>query len=465
MTTSTAEHTGKNQFISAIEHAKVLVVDDNVDLLRLISIRLKPMKFELRTATSAEEALSIMSLWRADLVISDLQMPGMSGMELFEQIHAKDPLLPVIILTAHGTIPEAVEATQSGVASYLTKPFDSETLVKKIEISLISSGFSNSARGDKESSFNKEKWRNRIISKSPLMEAVMQQVETLANGKAMIAFDGEPGTGKDELARAMHSRSDRADKPLVHLACTSIPASLLEAEVFGRLGNGSGGNPARDGLLKQAEGGTLLLSDFNESPPTFRHKVLQALVANEACPIDSEVRYPVDVRAMTTTTAADDFSKNDHILWDLASELGITGLSVPPLRDRREDIPLIIQHALQEQNKGAELQFSNKAMQQMLAAEWPGNVRHLINVVKQCVRLTKTKIISDQLVSSRIGNAVFQVQPLTNAHRDFEREYLTEALKVTNGNVTKAASLAKRNRTEFHRLLKKHKIEAKSFRQ
>lgn len=451
--------------ISQTENAKVLVVDDNVDLLKLISIRLKHMRFELKTATSAEEALSILSLWRADLVISDLQMSGLSGMELFDHIHAKDPLLPVIILTAHGTIPDAVEATQAGVASYLTKPFDSEALVDQIKIALANSRFSGSSAHNDSGTQSRGHWRSRIISKSPIMEALIRQIESLAEGKGLVAIGGESGTGKDELARAMHARSDRAEKPLVHLASVSVPVERLEAEMFGIEADDQTKQSAHEGLLQQARGGTLLISDFNEMPVSFLQKVLAAILSGEACAINSHKKYSVDVRPIITADSAENHIKSNATIWDLSAELNLSSIAVPPLGDRREDIPLLIQHTLKEQNPNVDIQFSNKAMQQMLAAEWPGNVRHLVNVIRQCMRLSKTKIISETLVNTRIGNAIHKVQPLTNAHREFERAYLTETLKITNGNVTRAADLAKRNRTEFHRLLKKHKIEAKSFRQ
>jgi len=449
--------------IERTQNAKVLVVDDNVDLLKLISIRLKPMKFELKTATSAEEALSLTSIWSPDLVVTDLQMQGMSGLELFENLHAKNPLIPVIILTAHGTIPEAVEATQSGVASYLTKPFDSDTLLTQIQLALIGSGF---APGNLTATVDSDSWRNKIISKSPLMSALLDQVAQLAATNTLVIIEGEPGTCKDELARAMHAKSHRANGPLTHLSCTSLSPELLEVEMFGRIGNGTAENPERLGLFRQADGGTLMFSDFNEATQDFVQRALIALDKGAAQPVDSLVEYSFDVRAITTTDFVGRYGRGrtSDKLWALGTKLGLIVLTVPSLKERPEDIPHITSHVL-AQEEDRSIQFSNKAMQALLAADWPGNVRQLMNLVKQCVRLTNTKIVSDTLVLSRLSNPALQIQPLSNAHRNFERDYLTEVLKITNGNVTKAANLAKRNRTEFHRLLNKHKIEAKSFRQ
>lgn len=447
------------------ENARVLIVDDNVDLLKLMSIRLKPLKLQIKTVTSAEQALSTIAVWPPDLVITDLQMPGMSGMELFDELHQHHPILPVIILTAHGTIPEAVEATQSGVASFLTKPFDSESLIKHMEVALHSSGFSASKSSEPNIASIDNQWRSRIITKSPTMENLLGQIEQLAASDCVIGFEGEPGTGKVELARAMHALSPRGDKQLAYFSCTSLPEDLIESEVFGVDADPVAGRSERVGLLRQAQGSSLIVADFNEAPPAFIRRLLNALVEKRATPVNSSQHYPIDVRAFTTNGALGGDDQDVQELRDFRDKLELTLLSVPPLSDHREDIPLIANHCLKTEFADLDLQISNRAMQALLSAEWPGNIRQLLSVVKQCARLSTTKMISDALVNSRLDSPIYRIRPLTNAHRAFERDYLTELLKVTNGNVTQAAALAKRNRTEIHRLLKKHKIEAKSFRQ
>lgn len=446
-------------------NARVLLVDDNVDLLRLMTLRLKPLNLQIQAVTSAEEALSKISVWPPDLVITDLQMPGMSGMELFDQLHQNHPMMPVIILTAHGTIPEAVDATQSGVASYLTKPFDSEALVKHMQIALQSSGFKPQQASMGGAAGVDHRWRSKIITKSPVMEDLLAQIEQLADSDCVVGFEGEPGSGKVELASALHTLSPRGDKKLAYFSCTSLPGDLLENEVFGIAAGPGSGRQSRLGLLRQAEGSSILIADFDEAPPSFVRRLMSALLENKATPVNSDSYYPIDVRALTTTAALGGYRQGVQELWEFGDRLDLTLLTVPPLRDHREDIPLIANYCLKNEFADLDLQFSNKAMHALLAAEWPGNVRQLLNVVKQCARLSKTKIITDALVNSRLDSPIYRIQPLTSAHRNFERDYLTELLKVTNGNVTQAAGLAKRNRTEIHRLLKKHKIEAKSFRQ
>lgn len=455
----------KNKSHISISNAKVLIVDDNTDLLKLITIRLRPLELDIKTATSAEEALSVSAIWSPDLVITDLQMRGMTGMELFKYLHAENPMLPVIILTAHGTIPDAVEAAQSGVASFLTKPFDSDELVDHIQSALTNSGFRVLSAESTEVLVQDESWRSRIVTKSPLVESLLSTIEKLADSASVMLLKGEPGSGKEALAYASHRRSQRRDGPFVHFSCTSQTKDLIEVGLFGQCENKANNESRIVGKLREANGGTLLVTDFNEAPPNVLKKLMQALSNNVATPVNSEQSYKINLSGIISSSTQEGDEQNQQEVWGLIDQIDLAVLSVPPLREHREDIPLIANYYLQKDFADQDLQFSNKAMRVLLKQAWPGNVRQLINVVRQCARLTNTKIISESLVSSRTDSQLFKLKPLTNAHRDFERNYLTELLKVTNGNVTLAASLAKRNRTEIHRLLSKHRIVAKSFRQ
>lgn len=454
--------------IKLTEHAKVLIVDDNPDLIRLMGLRLKPMNFELKSAESAEEALSVLATWSPNLVITDLQMPGMSGMELFQKIHSKDPLVPVIILTAHGTIPDAVEATQSGVTSFLTKPFDSKRLLEEVRDALLNSGYikkPSTVLDNQPPLATTNTWREKIISKSPIIDNLIHQLDRLSSSDSLLLFTGEAGSGKSLFARAAHNRSERRNGPYVHISSKSLPERLLDIELYGQVGSGTLKSPERLGLFREAEGGTLVLNDFESATPDFLHKLLNALITKKIRPIDSDVAFSIDVRPMTTTLGTGGYSQNQKLAWELGGQLDITSFKIPPLRERREDIPIIANNTLAQLPNKQELQFSNKAMQILLSEEWPGNIRQLTNTVRQCARLCNTKVISESLLNSRLKKSSFKVQTLSSAHLDFERNYLIEILKATNGNVTKASQLAERNRTEFHRLLKKHKMEASSFRQ
>lgn len=453
--------------INSTENARVLIVDDNLDLIRLMRLRLKPMNFELKSAESAEEALSILATWTPNLVITDLQMPGISGIELFYKIHSENPLLPVIILTAHGTIPDAVEATQSGVTSFLTKPFESKTLLNEVTSALINSGYINqsSSTVDSPALLTCDIWRQKIVSKSPIIDSLIHQLDKLSCSESLLLFTGEAGSGKSLFARAAHNRSDRRNGPYLHISSKSLPERLLDIELFGQIGSGTIAKPEKLGLFRAAQGGTLVLNDFESATPDFLHKLLNALITKTIRPVDTDETVDIDVRPITTTLGTGGYSQNQRLAWELAGQLDVTSFKIPPLRERREDIPMIANKALEQFNDKQELQFSNKAMQVLLREEWPGNIRQLSNTVRQCARLCNTKVISESLLNSRLKKSSFKVQTLSSAHLDFERNYLIEILKATNGNVTKASELAERNRTEFHRLLKKHKMEASSFRQ
>ncbi len=451
---------------SLTDGAKVLIVDDNIDLLRLISLRLKSVSFETKTAESAAHALAIMDAWIPDLVITDLQMPGIDGMQFFTQVHAQYPLLPVIMITAHGTIPDAVAATQDGVASFLKKPFDGDELVDEVFRILREFGFvsKQKAVNAQESSNRSTVSFNNIASKSPKMAALMQELERLAPTEAVILLEGENGCGKDELARTMHNLSERANESLVHISGAALPHDLFALEMFGKIGNGTIDEPEFQGAFRKSFNGTLILSDFNEASKETVVRFLHALVRKKAKPIDSDQEYEINSRMICTTSVIGRYGKFNSRAADFWEKLEITKLTVPALRERREDIHQIATQCLRSIDGAENLSFANKAIHLMLTAEWPGNVRELVSVVRQCARLCRTKVISESLLNSRLSNPMFQITPLSAAHRDFERNYLTQLLKVTNGNVTKASEMAKRNRTEFHRLLNKHKIEAKSFR-
>ena len=452
-----------NKQIKQTENAKVLIVDDNQDLIRLMEMRLKPMKFQLRSANSAEQALSILTTWTPNLVITDLQMPGMSGMDLFTKLHAEDPLLPIIILTAHGTIPDAVEATQCGVTSFLTKPFDSKVLLREVNSALINSGFQQRDSNAKPRAIT-EAWRSQIVSKSPVVETLLNQIDRLAETDNLLLFRGAAGTGKSLLTRAAHDRSHRKEGPYVYISCKSLPQKLLELEVFGRIGAGTIEAPEHLGLLRKAKDGTFVLNDFESATPAFLQKLLYALIDQKVRPVDAQSSIDIDVRAMATTLSSDGYLLNDKLAWELSEQLGVTAFKVPAINERREDIPLIANATIEMMEDKVDLQFSNKAMEALTTANWQGNVRQLSNTVRQIARLSTNKIISESLVKSRLNKSTYEIQPLSSAHLDFERKYLTDTLKATNGNVTKASLIAERNRTEFHRLLKKHKIEACLFR-
>jgi len=276
-------------------NAKVLVVDDDADLLKLISIRLSVNNFDVATAESGEEALSILPEIKPNLIITDLKMGGMSGFELFKQIRATHPTLPVIILTAHGTIPDAVDATLSGVSNFLSKPFDSAALIESVESALSTSGFKSQDATTKQ-------WHSSIISQSPIIEELLKKVEKIAPTEASVLIQSESGTGKELLAQAIHLASDRAKHQFVAVNCAAIPESLLESELFGHVkGSFTGASSDYLGLFREADKGTIFLDEIGDMPMNFQSKLLRVLQEKMVRPVGSTKSYPIDARVLSAT--------------------------------------------------------------------------------------------------------------------------------------------------------------------
>ncbi len=441
----------------------ILVVDDDPDLLRLMQIRLTAAGYTVSTAESGERALVQASVARPQLVVTDLRMGRMDGMTLFEALRADHPTMPVIILTAHGTIPDAVAAVQRGVFGYLTKPFDPKALLTEVERALAMAGGVHAA-GDAGG-----EWRRDIITRNPAMEDVLAKARMVAESDASVFIQGDSGTGKELIACAIHKASPRRDSAFVAINCGAIPEPLLESELFGHV-KGAFTGAVRDnkGLFQTANRGTLFLDEIGDMPVSLQVKLLRVLQEKKVRAVGSTEAHDVDVRVISAThrnleaeMAAGNFRE------DLYYRLNVVALALPPLAERREDIPLLASHFLSllaEKYKKTVNGFAPDALELMVAAPWPGNVRQLYNVVEQSVALATTPIIPVSLAQQAIQNQQAEFASFEDARRRFEREYLTQLLKITEGNVTQAARLAKRNRTEFYKLLGRHQLDPKLFK-
>ncbi|MGB9428795.1 MAG: sigma 54-interacting transcriptional regulator [Gammaproteobacteria bacterium] len=448
-----------------LKQGRILVADDDPSLLRLLTIRLTTAGHEVRTVDSGEQALVQLPLFHPQVVITDLRMGGMDGMTLFNTIRLRDQTLPVIILTAHGTIPDAVDATHSGVFAYLTKPYDSKILLKWVNDALRISA-NPYVPDDKETT---SPWRAGIITRSLLVEDLLRQARLVSAGDAAILIQGESGTGKELLARAIHKAGPRADKPFVAVNCAAIPETLFESELFGySKGAFTGATADRHGLFQAANGGTLFLDEIGDMPLGFQVKLLRALQEKEIRPVGSNHPVAVDVRIISATHRdLEQRVTEREFREDLYYRLAVVPLTMPPLATRREDIPLLVTHFLDLAGKSSAKHikgFSPQAMQLLLSAPWPGNVRQLQNVVEQTVALATTPLISETLVQNALRDKTGQVTSFAQAREHFERQYLVQLLQITEGNVSQAAHLAKRNRTEFYKLLHRYKLDPVSFR-
>jgi two-component system, NtrC family, response regulator GlrR len=446
---------------------KILLVDDDESLLKLLSIRLKNLGYDIQVAEDAHHALSRLAVFQPHLVITDLRMGEMDGLALFDRIHQQYPSLPVILLTAHGTIAGAVDATRKGIFSYLTKPFDSQQLLREIEQALQQSHTFSTQQEDSED----HAWRNDIITQSQAMEELIKQALRLAKSDVSILIQGASGTGKEVLAQAIHKASQRSVHPFIAINCAAIHDNLLESELFGhKKGAFTGADSNHTGMIESANRGSLFLDEIGDMPLDFQAKLLRALEEKSIRPVGSNQTVDVDVRIISATHVnLDQAVENKTFREDLYYRLNVVVLEIPSLAERREDIALLAKHflhkTLQATNDCVARSFSPEALQHMMSAPWPGNIRQLLNVVEQVAVLSNTPVISEQLVIRALRGKTAVLPPLSEAQQEFEQKYLISLLQMTEGNVTRAARLAKRNRTDFYKLLNKHHLEASAFRQ
>ncbi|CUU24925.1 two-component system response regulator GlrR [Duffyella gerundensis] len=439
--------------------ARLLLVDDDPGLLTLLGMRLTSEGFQVTTAASGPEALRQLDKEKVELVISDLRMDEMDGLTLFSEIQKRFPGLPVIILTAHGSIPEAVAATQSGIFSFLTKPVDRDALYKAIDQALAQSV-----------PVSDDRWREAIVTRSPQMLRLLEQAQMVAQSDVSVLINGQSGTGKEILAQAIHAASPRAGNAFIAINCGALPEQLLESELFGHAkGAFTGAISAREGLFQAAEGGTLFLDEIGDMPQALQVKLLRVLQERKVRPLGSNRDLDINVRILSATHR--DLPKameKKEFREDLYYRLNVVSLRLPALHERAEDIPLLANHLLRqsaERHKPFVRSFSTDAMKRLIGANWPGNVRQLVNVIEQCVALTSSPVISEALVEQALAGENSALPTFADARNQFELNYLRKLLQMTKGNVTNAARLAGRNRTEFYKLLARHALDAADFKE
>jgi two-component system response regulator GlrR len=438
---------------------KILLVDDDPGLLRLLSIRLRAEDYEVEAVESAHKALGVLHRFRPDLVITDLRMDKMDGIGLLKELQTRSPGLRVVIITAHGTIPDAVVATQSGAFGFLTKPIDKDELKEMVERAMKVSG---SADID-------EDWAAEIITRNQTLKERLAQAKMVAATDARVLITGESGTGKELLARAIHRASPRKDKPFVAINCSAMAENLLESELFGHeKGAFTGATKSHKGLFQAADGGTLLLDEIGDMPMRLQVKLLRVLQEHQVRPVGSTDAVQVDVRVISATHRdLQEMMRQGRFREDLYYRLNVVNIDIPVLDERREDIPLLVSHFLQQiaAEAGHERKvYAPEAVELLVTAEWPGNIRQLYNVVRQNVALSRSPVISGELVQSSLGEHAGKLASFSDARDEFTRNYLSQILQITMGNVSQAARLAKRNRTDFYKLLARHDLNPDTFK-
>jgi len=438
---------------------KILLVDDDPGLLRLLSIRLRAEGYEVEAVESAHKALGALRQFSPDLVITDLRMDKMDGIGLLKELQTKSPGLRVIIITAHGTIPDAVTATQHGAFGFLTKPIDKDELMTLVDRALKVSGSVEVEEG----------WASSIITRNAAMKEVLQQARMVAATDARVLITGESGTGKELLAQAIHDASERRNKPFTAINCSAMAENLLESELFGHeKGAFTGATRSHEGLFQAAEGGTLLLDEIGDMPMRLQVKLLRVLQENQVRPVGSTEAKQIDVRVISATHRdLQELMTQGRFREDLYYRLNVVNIKLPTLDERREDIPLLVAHFLQQIAAEADQErkvYAPEAVEMLVTAEWPGNIRQLYNIVRQNVALSRSPVISGELVQQSLGEHAGKLASFSDARDEFTRNYLSQILQITMGNVSQAARLAKRNRTDFYKLLARHDLNPDTFK-
>ncbi|HUR41994.1 MAG TPA: sigma 54-interacting transcriptional regulator [Verrucomicrobiae bacterium] len=438
---------------------RILVVDDDPKLLRVLTLRLESEGYAVTAVASGEDALARLGDVRPQFVLTDLRMPGIDGTTLMQRIQERLPGLPVAILTAHGDIPEAVRATHAGAVDFLTKPVDRDKLMDCIRRHL-DPGAATAPSQD---------WAAQIVSRSPAMQSILEDARRVAKTDSSVLITGASGTGKEVLARAIHRASKRCDRPFVAVNCAAVPADLLESELFGhKRGAFTGAHADHLGLFRAAEGGTVFLDEIGDMPADLQAKLLRVLQEREVRPVGETRTVPVDVRVLSATHSdLEARVKASTFREDLFYRLNVVGLRLMPLADRREDIPLLVAHRLaQLVSDGVPRRvYSPEAMEVLVAAAWPGNVRQLFNVVEQNVALSPSRVISAALVRKALGEQDSALPSFDEARTEFTRNYLRQLLELADGNISRAARLAERNRTDFYKLLSRYGVDPASFKE
>ncbi len=446
----------------------ILVVDDDLNILKLLKMRLEANGYRVVTATEGERAVEIAKEELFDLAIVDLKLTGKDGIEIMDELHKTNPELPVIILTAYGTIENAVEAMKRGAYGYLTKPFKHEEFLLQIERCLEKSRLSKEVSRLKEIVRAKYKFEN-IVGKSEKMVRVLEKVAHIGPTESNVYIEGESGTGKELIARTIHVVSQRKNGPFVAINCAAIPENLLESELFGyKKGAFTGALSSKKGIFLQAHSGTLFLDEISEMSLPMQAKLLRVLEAGEFYPLGSEEVVKVDVRIIAASNKnLAKLVEQGIFREDLFYRIHVIPIKLPPLRERKEDIPLLARHFLdkyaRKMNKKVK-GITPSALQKLLLYPWPGNIRELENTIECAVAMATHDYIDDSLVLQAQNTDKTAIKPLKSAKEDFEREYLIQLLNITKGNVSRAAKLAGKYRADLYDMLRKHRLDPADFR-
>jgi two-component system, NtrC family, response regulator GlrR len=448
---------------------RLLVADDDLNILKVLKMRLESEGYQVDTASDIAAAKNLAVKNEYELAILDMKFSGGSGIELMKSIREVDRDLPVIILTAYGTIESAVEAMKEGAYIYLTKPFDYRELLLQVKNAIEKSNLSREVKRLR-SIISQDHNIQNIIGRSEIMKQVFDVTALAAQSNSNVFISGESGTGKGLIARALHQLSDRKDKAFVSLNCAAIPESLLESELFGfEKGAFTGAVANKKGLFLQADGGMIFLDEISEIPLAMQGKLLKALEEKEFYPLGSQKPVKVDIRIVSASNK--DIEKEvekGSFRGDLFYRIHVIPIRMPPLRERKEDIPLLVEHFLEKSAAKMNKQIKNltpQALKKIIGYSWPGNVRELENVIECAAVMARDDVISeDMLVVTDQKMDESAIRSFRESKQDFERNYLIDLMKISKGNVSQAAKLAGKYRADLYALLEKYNLNPLEFR-
>jgi two-component system response regulator AtoC len=445
----------------------VLVVDDDMAVRTMLAALLKQQGHTVSTATSADEVLRILESQPPDLLISDVQMPGMSGVDLLKRCTSDWPDLPVVLLTAHGTIPMAIDAIKAGAEEFLMKPFDRSELIYVIDKILTK------VRAAERQVPRHARDASGILGRSPAMAGVQALLRRAAPTMSTVLVRGESGTGKELIAKALHEMSPRRSAPLVKIDCGALPDALLESELFGHeKGAFTGAVARKPGRVQVAHGGTLFLDEIGDVTPALQVKLLRVLQDREFERLGGTQTIKVDVRFVAATHRdLEEMVQKGEFRQDLFYRLNVVPIWVPPLRDRREDVALLVAHfrdVFAKANHRPDVEFHPDALQLLTEQDWPGNVRQLQNLIERLVVVADRPLITSEIVRAELRRGPSlappesppprdgQVSTLDEHRRTAERDALVDALKRSLNNRTVAARLLGVSRRTFYTKLEEH---------
>lgn len=456
--------------------SNILIVDDEQSYRQLLSLVFEGNGHVIRTAENGRAAVDLLKQEPADVIVSDVRMPDMDGIEMLREVRQTMPDVGVIFMTAFASVESAREAFKLGADDFVTKPFDVEELKLIVNKTLEKQALIDENRAFKRAQRERGSIKN-IVGSSPKMQAIFQMIETVAEVQSTVLITGESGTGKELVARAIHDMSPRAEKPFISINCGAFTETLLESELFGYVkGSFTGANTNRKGLFEAANRGTIFLDEIGEMSPAMQVKLLRVLQERRVRPVGAHDEIPIDARVIAATNRdLKQMSQDGSFREDLFYRVSVIPINLPPLRERSEDIPDLVDHFIGKfcEQTGRSMGIAPKAMQLLENYMWGGNVRELEHTIERAVALERNEEIQPERLPEHITNynperikAEFDLPDdglnLTSHLENLERTYVIEALKKTSGNQTRAAELLQMQVRSLRHLLDKHNIRSLS---